>query len=179
MSLEPRAGPRILGDSRSDGEEEYCRNDPGDCHNTSIAPPRFLNSKRADTPRAIDMAAGPGFEVARGLIAPAGLMPPLRQSSGSALQAFFRSDIDYFKLAVGIDFAGQCIRRQKGAESPDRLPKSTAGHRTRARSCAARGMGDQGLQEGGVNSAVCLISKAAMDSAMVTVGVRVEVAKGL
>jgi transcriptional regulator with XRE-family HTH domain len=35
-----RTGPRILGDSQSNGEGEYCQGDPG-----CFAPPRFLNAK--------------------------------------------------------------------------------------------------------------------------------------
>jgi transcriptional regulator with XRE-family HTH domain len=44
-----RVGPRILHDSQSNGEGEYCQGDPG-----CFAPPRFLNAKRADTRRPID-----------------------------------------------------------------------------------------------------------------------------
>src|SRR5207342_2409357 len=40
-----KAGPRILCDSQSNAEAKYRRDDPGDCHNTAIAPSRFLNSR--------------------------------------------------------------------------------------------------------------------------------------
>jgi transcriptional regulator with XRE-family HTH domain len=37
---------------QSDGEGEYCRDDSRNCHDTSIAPPRFLNSKASGRPPA-------------------------------------------------------------------------------------------------------------------------------
>jgi hypothetical protein len=61
-----RAGPRILGDSKSDGEGEYCRDDPGNCHNTSIAPPRCLSAKACAPCGPKPLGAGTGVKVTGG-----------------------------------------------------------------------------------------------------------------
>ena len=53
-------GPRVHDDFQFERKTQHCRDDPGNCHNTSIAPPRCLSAKACAPCGPKPLGAGPG-----------------------------------------------------------------------------------------------------------------------